>query len=426
MRYALNLLLALVSLLGSAAILAADPQPTAPKVDLALDWPWWRGPTFDGHAVGPTPPLTWSDSENVLWKALVPGRGHGSPTVVGEQVFLTAAEAVEGGEFAQSVLAFERKTGKELWRVELHRGPAEKRENSKSSLASSSVACDGERLFATFLSRGAVYLTALSLEGKQLWQAKVTDYTIHQGFGASPLVYGELVIAAADNKGNGAMVAYRRDTGEVAWRVERPAKPNYASPIVLPIKGQKQLLLSGCDLVSSFDPLSGKKLWETEGSTTECVTTIVSDGERVFTSGGYPDNHVQAVTADGSGKSAWRNNARVYVPSMLVKDGHLYATLDAGVVTCWNSATGEEKWKERLRGTFSSSLVLIGEQLLATNEEGVTFVFRASPEKFELLGENKLGSSTFSTPTICGGKIYHRAAIQVDGKRQEMLYCIGK
>src|SRR5262249_6420955 len=149
--------------------------------------------------------------------------------------------------------------------------------------------------------------------------------------------------------------------------------------------GREQLVLTGCNLVSSFEPLTGKTLWEVKGATEECVTSAVTDGQHVFTSGGYPRNHVAAVRADGSGKVAWENTTRVYVPSMLVKGGHLYAVSDAGIAFCWKCDTGKEVWKGRLGGTFSASPVLVGEHILATNESGRTFVFRATPAAFEVV-----------------------------------------
>ena len=249
---------------------------------------------------------------------------------------------------------------------------------------------------------------------------------IHQGYGASPTLYGSQVIIAADNKGSGVIAGLERTSGKLVWKRERPAKANYTSPILLNVGGRDQLLLSGCDLVTSLEPLTGRQLWEIEGSTTECVTSIVTDGQRIFTSGGYPRNHLAAIRADGSGKIDWENNSRVYVPSMIVRDGYLYAVLDAGIATCWNSATGEEMWKERLGGTFSSSLVLVGDNLLATSEAGRTFVFKATPTAFEKIAENQLGDECMSTPAVCGNRIYIRVAKTTDGQRQERLYCLGK
>ena len=97
-----------------------------------------------------------------------------------------------------------------------------------------------------------------------------------------------------------------------------------------------------------------------------------------------------------------------------------------GVATCWKSDTGDEMWKERLGGTFSGSLTLVGDKLYTTNESGTTFVFRANPEKFEKLGENSLPGEAYATPVVCGGRVYLRIAEFNDGQRQEMLYCIGK
>jgi len=400
-------------------------KPSTDEVKFAAtDWPWWRGPGRDGIAAADqTPPLTWSETENVLWKSPVPGRGHGSATVVGDQIFLATAEH---DREVQSVLCYDRNTGKRLWQTEIHQGHFDTKGNNKSSLASSTVACDGPRIFINFLNGGAVYTTALDRSGKKLWQTKITDYILHQGFGSSPAVYGSLLLVSADNKGTGAIAALNRETGDIVWKEPRPKTPNYTSPIVLRVAGKEQLIFSGCDLVTSFDPLTGKKFWEVEGSTTECVTSTVTDGNLIFTSGGYPTNHISAISADGSGKIVWKNNIRVYVPSMLVRDGYLYTVLDAGVAMCWKAATGEEIWKGRIQGTFSASPVLVGDRIFATNEAGKTYIFTASPAGFELIGDNQLGSDVYATPTFVGSRIYMRVADQRDGQREESLYAVGK
>lgn len=388
------------------------------------DWPAWRGPQGTGVAdEHQSPPIQWSDSKHVVWKTPIAGRGHSSPTVVGSKVYLATADEEKE---VQSVLCFDRKDGKPLWSTEVHSGNFDHKGNKKSSHASSTVACDGQRLYINFLNHDSIYTTALDLDGKQSWQTKVGAFVNHQGFGSSPYLFDHLVIVSADHKGGGNLVALDRATGKIVWEVKRPSKANYASPIVYKLAGREQLLVQGCDLVSSFEPRTGKKLWEVPGSTTECVTNVVTDGKNVFVSGGYPKNHVQAIAADGSGKSVWENGARVYVPSMIVRDGYLYATLDGGVAMCWKSETGEEMWKERLGGTFSSSLVLVGDNLYATNEGGETFIFKADRTKYQFVAKNKLGDEVFATPSVCGGRIYHRVAEVKDGKRQEMLYCLGE
>jgi hypothetical protein len=92
---------------------------------------------------------------------------------------------------------------------------------------------------------------------------------------------------------------------------------------------------------------------------------------------------------------------------------------------CWESSTGREVWKGRLGGTFDASPILVGDRIYATNETGKTFIFKATPEAFELIGENQLGDDDFATPSICGSRIYMRVAFHANGGRQEMLYCLG-
>lgn len=412
----------LAAILVPADVIAAEPTRVNDGFSIdAADWPWWRGPLRNGIAsADQTPPTHWSETEGLAWKAPVPGRGHGSPTVAGNHVYLATCDEAAG---SQSVLCFDRKTGKQLWQKEVHASGA-MRKNSKSTAASTTVACDGERVFVNFPNGGALVTTALSLDGEQLWQQKISDYIVHQGFGSSPAVYQSLVIATADNKGGGAIAGLDRKTGKIVWKRDRPKTPNYPSPIILHVAGRDQLIMTGCDLVSSFDPLTGKTLWETEGSTTECVTSTVTDGQRILTSGGYPTNHMSAVLADGSGKVEWSNKNRVYVPSMLIRDGIVFGVLDAGIAACWKSDTGDELWKARLDGNFSASPVLVGDLIYATNEAGTTFVYRASAEGFTKVAQNKLGDEVFATPTICGSRIYMRVAQNGADGRQEFLYCL--
>ncbi len=389
----------------------------------ALDWPSWRGPTGDGMAApGQNPPIEWSETEGIVWKVAIPGRGHSSPTVVGNRIYLAAADQVKQ---TQSLLCLERQSGKVVWQTEVHGEQGDPGKHSNSSAASSTIACDGERLFINFLNGGAVQTTALNLDGKILWQRKICDFVVHQGFASSPVIHKSLVLVSADHRGGGVVAGLDRKTGQVVWSQPRPKIPNYTSPAIVKAGGRMQMVLAGCNLLTSLDPLTGQKLWEVNGSTEECVGSVVTDGVRVFAGGGYPKNHTVAVEADGSGKVAWQNNARVYVPSMIVKAGHLYAVLDAGMAVCWKSDTGEELWKERLGGDFFASPVMVDDRIYASNVGGKTFVFEATPKSFKLVAQNQLGDESYASPVICDGHIYLRVAKRGE-TRQEFLYCIGK
>jgi outer membrane protein assembly factor BamB len=396
---------------------------TLPALALAAtnDWPGWRGPTADGQAdPAQNPPLKWSDKENILWRTPLPGRGHSSPTLGGNQIFLTTADADR-----QLVLCLDRASGRPLWDTVVHQGKLVTGGHRNGSAASSSVAWDGERLYINFLNDNAVHTTALDRSGKILWQRRVAEFVVHQGFGSSPVVHEGLVIVTADSRGGGKVAGLDKRTGAIVWEQPRPKIANYASPAVVRAHGRAQVVVAGCNLVASFDPLTGRKLWEIEGSTEETVVTAVTDGQRVFVGGGYPKNHTMAVEADGSGRLAWQNGTRAYVPSMLVKDGHVFAVLDAGHAVCWKSDTGEERWREKVDRDFYSSPVMVGNRVYVTSQRGLTSVFEATPAKFTLLAQNQLGDEAFATASISGGRIYLRAATKGE-TRQEFLACVAQ
>lgn len=387
------------------------------------DWPGWRGPTRDGQAApDQTVPVSWSESEGVLWRAAIRGKGHGSPTVVGDRIYLATADAATQ---EQRVLCFDRHSGRSVWETVVHQGPLETGGHRHNSQASSTVTWDGERLYINFHHAKAIHTTALDTTGAIVWQQRVSDFVNHQGFGSSPVVHESVVVVTADHKGGGRIAGLDRRTGRVVWQQDRPQIANYASAAILTVGGRTQAVVAGCNLISSFDPLTGRKLWEVPGSTEETVVTAVTDGRRVFTSGGYPRNHVVAVEADGSGTVAWQHNQRLYVPSMLVKDGHVFAVLDSGAAVCWKSDTGEERWREKVDKDFYASPVMVGNRIYVTNLRGVTSVFEATPAHFKLLAQNQLGQEALASPAICGNRIYLRHATTGES-RQEYLWCIGQ
>ncbi|MDH3584489.1 MAG: PQQ-binding-like beta-propeller repeat protein [Phycisphaerae bacterium] len=389
----------------------------------ADDWPWWRGPTRDGHAApGQEVVTTWSSTKNVLWKTAIPGRGHGSATVVGDHVYLVTAERKRQ---TQSVICLDRMTGKQLWKTDVHKGGFTGRVNQKASMANSTPACDGQRVFVNFYNGNAAWTTALSRDGTKLWQTKITDYRIHQAYASSPNVYKDMLLVSADNKRAGALAALDRVSGRIVWKIKRDSQPNYPSPVVLTAAGREQLIMIGTERVSSFDPNTGERIWEVKGATKECVTSTVTNGELVYSSGGWPKNHVVAHRADGTGEVVWSNSVRIYVPSMIIHKGHLFAINGAGIAYCWDAATGKEAWKARLsKAGFSASPVLVGDRLYAIDEAGTAHVLEADPKQFKVIATNRMGDDAFATPTICGGRIYLRVGHD-QGGRQEMLYCIG-
>ena len=395
----------------------------------ADDWPVWRGPNGNGVAdPGQAPALVWSsDSPHVIWKTPVPGRGNSTPIVIGSRIFLTSAD--ESAK-VQSVLCFDRESGKPLWKSAVHQGGFPEKIHKKNTYATPTPASDGERVFAIFNNGGGIFLTALDLEGKQLWQVPTGDFRSRYpyGYGASPTLYESLVIVVSEFEQDGFLAAYDRKSGQEIWRTPRAAVSSYSSPIVAEVDGRDLLLISGNQQIAAYDPRSGQALWSVAGATPVTAGTVVWENDLVFASGGFPDKQTAAIKVGAGGADAaplWKNDERCYEQSMLVDDGHLYAVNDNGIAICWRVQDGREQWKHRLSGPISASPILANGHIYASVERGITYVFKADPEKFELVAENTLGDEAFATPVICGGRIYLRVAANSGGKRQEWLYCIG-
>lgn len=403
----------------------AEPE-AAPLDPPEGDWWWWRGPTRNGKAAaGQTIPTSWSRTDNVVWKVNVPGRGHSSPTVVGSLVVMATAD--ESAQ-TQSVVAFDRETGKRKWMTELSQGGFPKT-HPKNTHASTTVASDGKYLFAVFHHHDELTLHALDFEGHEVWKRDIGRYAPRRyeyGYAPSPLLMGSLIVIAADYEEGGYIAAFDRKTGEPTWKTERPAKLSFSSPVLADVGGKEQIFLSGCEIVASYDPKTGQQNWAVPGTTMATCGTMVWDGDAVIASGGYPKSETICVKADGSKQVLWTNNQKCYEQSMMAHEGYVYALTDKGVAYCWRVSDGEELWRERLSGPVSASPVLVGDKIYQANEKGEMFIFKANPSQYEEVARVTLGDESFASPAVCGNRLYLRVAHNERGKRQEVLYCIGQ
>lgn len=394
-----------------------------PATLLADDWTQWRGPNHNNVAAdGQSVPVEWSEAKNVVWKVEVPGRGHSSPTVVGDLIVLTSADEQSQ---RQAVFGFDRATGKQKWATNISEGGFAK-VHPKNTHASATACSDGTHVFATFCHHNKIEAVALDMQGKIIWRQDVGGFApklYEYGYAASPTLYNGTLIISADSDTVAWLKALDVKTGRIVWQQDRPKMLNWSSPIVATVAGKEQLFISGSEMMASYSPESGKPLWTVTCLTMATCGTAVWDNDVVYASGGYPKKETVAVKADGSGQILWTNKVKCYEQSMLIHDGYLYGFDDNGVVYCWEAKTGKEMWKQRLQGPVSASPVLVGDNIYACNERGTTFVFKANPIAFEAVAKNQLGSESFATPTVVDNRIYLRVA----GKdRQETLYAIGQ
>ncbi|UUO09313.1 PQQ-binding-like beta-propeller repeat protein [Blastopirellula sp. J2-11] len=383
----------------------------------AADWPWWQGITHNNHASGPTPP-TEIKEQAVLWKTEIPGRGHSTPILWGGKLYLTTADETAS---TQSLLAFDANTGENLWSTQVHEGDF-MRMNPINSQASPSPATDGTNIFTVFMINDGIWVSAISPEGKILWQQEAGPFRSQDGYGASPLIFESLLIVQADCEGPGFLAALDRATGEIIWRTARPDEYSHGTPTIAEIAGKPQLILGGQNRITGYDPQSGELLWSYQGLSRTTVNTPQVLGDVVYASGGNPEHLIIALRVDGEGELdpshlIWEAQKKVYVPTLMVDSDYVYAFGDDGVAVCYNAATGDEHWKKRLGGDFFASPTLIGDLIYIPNEAGELFILKAGPE-FELVSSGKLSGAGFASPVIVDGRIYWRTSTH--------LYCLAQ
>lgn len=193
--------------------------------------------------------------------------------------------------------------------------------------------------------------------------------------------------------------------------------------MVANVGGRDQLLISGCDQVTSYDPATGKELWNTPCLAEATCGTIVTSGDLIFASGGYPKRETVCLSADG--KILWSDKTKIYEPSMLADGEQLYGVTDDGIAYCWSASSGDVLWKSRLRGSFSASPILCNGLIYISNLSGETFVFEANADGYKEVAINKLGDDCYASPAAVDGQLFLRVGTQSGGGRREQLVCIG-
>jgi len=424
-RFGLALSLCVLSLgVGSLSVPGAEA--------FAGDWRIWRGPTRDNHVPAEdvaTVPSTWSTKDNVLWKSPVPGKGHATPIVVGQTVYVLTHEAATQ---TISLLRYDLETGGDLGRTVVHQNVVPPRYlHKKNTCASCTPSSDGRGIFMVAQVNDQIVATGMTLDGRIVWQRPVAPYRGGGGwfgYGASPLLLDEQVVVAVDvDRPEGGLVSLDRRTGRPKWKTPRTDATSYSTPILADVAGRPSILISGLNRVAAYDPEDGRQQWSVPAtSRTTCATMVWTDS-MAFASGSYPEPGTFGirVTADGA-QVAWENRVKCYEQSMLVVDDHLYGIADNGIAYCWRCSDGEERWKARLAGPISASPLLVGNRILATNERGTTTVFAATPDRYQPIAENQWGDSAFASPIVADGKLILRHAVNEGNRRQEYLVAIGQ
>jgi outer membrane protein assembly factor BamB len=431
-------LLAFVAILaaGCGRGLESSPQAVAWKAldrdpaedGHALDrWPAWRGRNGQGIAPGGIPPLRFGPNAEVRWKADA-RPGNSSPVVWGRHLLLTALLDTPD-RATVGLVALDRHDGRQLWQAAAGsvRGPT----HEKNGYASASVATDGRHVLAFF---GATGLFCFDLAGKPLWKAELGQVEQQWGTAASPILHENLVVQLCDSGKESYLAAFDVSTGRPAWRVQRPSKACWSTPVVVrapSASGQRaelraELIVNGTSgeqesdgWVIAYSPDDGRELWRLRGTTHLVTPTLLVGGDLVFSLSGRNGPVMAlrpgAVAASPAQRLVWHSQrGGPYIPSGIVYRNRLYVLTDPGILFCYNPGNGQEIWQMRLRGPFTASLVAAAGRIYAVSERGTIYVVAAGDTP-QVLAENPLGQRTLATPAIVEGDLIVRT--------QETIYC---
>ena len=362
------------------------------------DWPQFRGPGGQGHSTSTTAPLEWSESKNVVWKTVVPGKGWSSPVISGNRIWLTSAI----GQTLHA-LSFDKNSGKLLKDVEVFSFKDLGKQHAKNTHASPTPLLENGRVYVHFGKHGTA---ALSEEGEILWHARM-DYQYVHGTGGSPVLYKNLLIFSCDGADVQFVVALDKATGKVKWKSSRPSHMAFATPLVIQVNGEDQLVSPGAHRTVAYNPANGKELWSVSyGDGFSNVSRPVFGHGLVFLSTGF--NRADLLAVKPGGEVAWKYSRSVSLtPSFLLVGDELYMVSDNGIATCFDAASGAVHWQQRLNGEFSASPVYAAGRIYFQSEEGETTVI-APGRKFQKLAVNNLEGATLASMAVSGGRIFIR------------------
>ena len=441
-------IVAMRSLWCIAALLSVHFVVSSVASSADQQWPQFRGPSAGVAADDPSLPDSWSATENIAWKADVPGIGWSSPIVWGDHVFVTSVVNTGTGEPPKPGLYFggERptpttphkwmvydidfNTGRTRWEREVRAGVPGGPKHLKNSFASETPITDGERVYVYF---GNVGLFVFDMNGKAVWQKPIGPFKTRFGWGtgASPVLHQDRIYIVNDNDDQSFLAAFNKRTGEEIWRVNRAEGTNWATPFVWQNAQRTELVTSGTDRVRSYD-LSGTLLWELKGMSSISIPTPFERHGLLFISSGYvgdPLRPAYAIKPGASGdislKSGETSNKYIawssptlapYNPTPLVYGDYYYTLLDRGLFLCHDARTGKVVYDRQRITTdiagFSTSPYAYNGRVFATSEEGDTYVIQAGPE-FKVLGKNSLGEMILASPAIARGSVIMRTATKL-------------
>lgn len=404
---------------------------------LAEDWPQWRGPRGDGTTQEKGLPTEWGQTENIAWKVALPEAGNSTPVIWKERVFVTQPITNEN---RRTLMCFDRSDGRLLWQSGTE-WSEEDPTHGTNPVCSPSATTDGQRVIAWFGSAG---LFCYDMDGHEIWKRDLGVQKHIWGYGASPVIHGDLCYLNFGPGERSFLIAVDCKTGKTIWQHDEPINRagtaeakftnadfygSWSTPVFRSIGGRDELLISFPFRLCAFDPLSGRELWSSTGINALVYTSPLISDDIVVAMGGYGGMSI-AVKAGSEARGDVTESARLWrhpktkqrIGSGAIHAGHIFIHNDPGVAECFELKSGKLIWEKRLAGagtklTNWSSVMIADGMCYTITQGGDCFVFRASPE-FELVATNSLGEPSNSSVAVSDGQLFIRT--------HKHLWCVGK
>lgn len=402
------------------------------------DWWQWRGPLANGVSLEADPPVEWSETKNVRWKVPLPGRGHSSPIVSGDRVYIMAAAPVGAAQkpvldnapgvhdsvpvthrHEYFVMALAATNGSTIWKTVVREEWPHEGGHTTGSPVSNSPVTDGRFIYACFGSRG---LYCLDTNGVVVWKSEFGQmHTLHaHGEGSSPVLHGDSLFVNWDHEGGSSLYALDKNTGKQRWKVSRDEKTSWSTPVLAKVGGRTQLIVSATKRVRGYDPETGAQLWECAGLTDNVVASPVVYGDLLIAGNSYYVQSMLAVRLPGASGDitdttnvVWQiKRMTPYVASPLLYDDTLYYLRhNQNILVRLDPATGRMRDTplrlDGIRDFIFASPVGAAGRLYVTGRDGTTVVLKHDAEN-RTLAVNRLDDSFSASAALAGRRLYLR------------------
>lgn len=377
------------------------------------NWPRFRGPRGAGLSSAAIP-VKWAESD-FAWKIELPGEGHSSPVVWGDNVFITVADEDTG---QRSLVCINARDGAIRWQNSDEFKAY--RKHGENSYAYSTPAVDEKHVYLQWTTQESFSVIAVNHDGSDAWRTELGSYRTQHGGGGSPVVVDEIVVINLDqDKGKSFIAGLDRTSGKVRWKTPRDStKFSGSTPSVYqPPHARPQLIFTThANGFTAIDPADGHVIWELPDTFNDrvvgssvCTDSLILGGageggggkgivavKPPTDTGGSP--HVQYTLTDNV----------PYVPTPLIYHNRLLAWSDSGVVSCFDVATGKEIWTGKTRAGFFASPVCANGKLYNVSKRGDVYVVDATGNTFRQLARNSLREASHATPAVANGRMYLR------------------